>query len=74
VRNPTCEVRTQTARPIQHSKFVIDVSPRSTTRRLAIVNLALRGTEADFGPENADTFRRDLSIAFPSPSRFLKAA
>ena len=31
-----------------------------TTRRLAIMNLALRGIEADFGPKNADTFRRDL--------------
>lgn len=31
-----------------------------TTRRLAIMNLALRGIEADFGPEHADTFRRDL--------------
>jgi type I restriction enzyme M protein len=32
-----------------------------TTRRLAIMNLALRGiANADFGPENADTFRRDL--------------
>ncbi|WP_010583953.1 class I SAM-dependent DNA methyltransferase [Schlesneria paludicola] len=31
-----------------------------TTRRLAIMNLALRGIEADFGIENADTFRRDL--------------
>lgn len=31
-----------------------------TTRRLAIMNLALRGIEADFGPENADTFRREL--------------
>jgi type I restriction enzyme M protein len=31
-----------------------------TTRRLAIMNLALRGIEADFGTENADTFRRDL--------------
>ncbi len=31
-----------------------------TTRRLAIMNLALRGIEADFGPENADTFRHDL--------------
>ena len=28
---------------------------------------ALRGTEADFGPEHADTFRRDLSNPFPSP-------
>jgi type I restriction-modification system DNA methylase subunit len=32
----------------------------STTRRLAVMNLALRGIEADFGPEPADTFRRDL--------------
>lgn len=31
-----------------------------TTRRLAVMNLALRGIEADFGPEQADTFRRDL--------------
>ena len=31
-----------------------------TTRRLAVMNLALRGIEADFGAENADTFRRDL--------------
>jgi len=34
--------------------------PRPTTRRLAIMNRALRGIEADFGPENPDTFRRDL--------------
>ncbi len=32
----------------------------STTRRLAVMNLALRGIEADFGPEHADTFRRVL--------------
>ncbi|MFO0871680.1 MAG: class I SAM-dependent DNA methyltransferase [Pirellulales bacterium] len=31
-----------------------------TTRRLAVMHLALRGIEADFGPEHADTFRRDL--------------
>ena len=31
-----------------------------TTHRLAVMNLALRGIEADFGPEHADTFRRDL--------------
>jgi type I restriction enzyme M protein len=31
-----------------------------TTRRLAIMNLSLRGIEADFGSENADTFRRPL--------------
>jgi type I restriction enzyme M protein len=32
----------------------------STTRRLAVMNLALRGIEADFGPVHDDTFRRDL--------------
>ena len=32
----------------------------ATTRRLAIMNLAIRGIEADFGAEHADTFRRDL--------------
>ncbi len=31
-----------------------------TTRRLAIMNLAIRGIEADFGPEHADTFKNDL--------------
>jgi len=31
-----------------------------TTRRLAVMNLAIRGIEANFGPEHADTFRRDL--------------
>ena len=30
------------------------------TDSLAVMNLALRGIEADFGPEHADTFRRDL--------------
>ena len=32
----------------------------STTRRLALMNLAIRGIEGDFGLEHADTFRRDL--------------
>jgi len=32
----------------------------ATTRRLAIMNLAIRGIEADIGPEQADTFRRDV--------------
>jgi type I restriction enzyme M protein len=30
----------------------------ATTRRLAVMNLALRGIEADFGPEHADTATR----------------
>lgn len=32
----------------------------STTRRLAMMNLAIRGIEGDLGEEHADTFRRDL--------------
>ena len=32
----------------------------ATTRRLAMMNLAIRGIEADLGQEQADTFRRDL--------------
>jgi len=32
----------------------------ATTRRLAVMNLAIRGFSADFGEEHADTFRRDL--------------
>ncbi len=32
----------------------------STTRRLAMMNLATRGIEGDLGPVYADTFRRDL--------------
>jgi hypothetical protein len=40
---------------IRNSAFGI-----SPARRLAVMNLALRGIEADFGPEHADTFRRDL--------------
>ena len=31
-----------------------------TTRRLAMMNLAVRGIEGDLGPEHADSFRRDL--------------
>ncbi len=30
---------------------------KSTTSRLAIMNLAIRGIEADIGKEHADTFR-----------------
>jgi type I restriction enzyme M protein len=57
---------------VQSEKFVLEHGGRigdlsiygqesnSTTRRLAIMNLAIRGIDADFGSENADTFRRDL--------------
>ena len=31
-----------------------------TTRRLAMMNLAIRGIDGDIGKEHADTFRRDL--------------
>jgi len=49
----------------QHGGRIGDISiygqeSNATTRRLAVMNLALRGIEADFGPEQADTFRRDL--------------
>ena len=43
---------------IRHSGFVI-----TPARRLAIMNLAIRGIEADIGMEHADTFRRDLHPA-----------
>jgi len=57
---------------VQSAKFVVEHGGRigdlsiygqesnATTRRLAVMNLAIRGIEADFGPEQADTFRRDL--------------
>jgi type I restriction enzyme M protein len=57
---------------VQSEKFVLahggrigDISvygqeSNATTRRLAMMNLAIRGIEADFGSEHADTFRRDL--------------
>lgn len=57
---------------VQSEKFVLahggrigDISiygqeSNATTRRLAVMNLAIRGIEADFGAEHADTFRRDL--------------
>ncbi|WP_339907202.1 class I SAM-dependent DNA methyltransferase [Symmachiella dynata] len=57
---------------VQSEKFVEDHGGRigdiaiygqesnSTTRRLALMNLAIRGIEGDLGPEHADTFRRDL--------------
>ncbi len=32
----------------------------ATTRKLALMNLAIRGIDADLGPEAADTFHRDL--------------
>ena len=35
----------------------------ATTRRLAVMNLALRGIEADFGPEHAATYRRPMTCA-----------
>jgi len=54
-----------------HTSFVIRHFP---TRRLGIMNLALRRIEADFAPEHAPTSPRALSIAFQSPTRFLKAA
>ena len=57
---------------VQSEKFVVEHGGRigdisvygqesnATTRKLALMNLAIRGIEADFGEEQADTFRRDL--------------
>ena len=58
IRSAKCERRLPVPFDIQNPSFAI--SPRPTMRRLAIMNLALPGIDADFGPENADTFRRDL--------------
>ncbi|WP_438037284.1 type I restriction-modification system subunit M [Sorangium sp. So ce204] len=49
----------------QHGGRVGDISvygqeSNPTTWRLAKMNLAIRGIEANLGPENADTFHRDL--------------
>ena len=52
---------TQAAETMMHSFDIRDLAfGISPARRLAVMNLALRGIEADFGPEHADTFRRDL--------------
>ena len=40
------------------SLFGQDATP--TARRFALMHFAMRGIEADIGPEHADTFRRDL--------------
>lgn len=39
---------------------IYDQESNATTRRLAVMNFALHGIEADFGPEYVDNFRRDL--------------
>lgn len=49
----------------EHGGRVGDISiygqeSNPTTWRLARMNLAIRGIEADLGPENADTFHKDL--------------
>ncbi len=72
IYDPACGSSPAVAGFVQSEKFVEsqggklgDISiygqeSNATTRRLAVMNLALRGIEADFGPEHADTFRRDL--------------
>lgn len=40
------------------SVFGQDANP--TTRKMALMNLAIHGIEADLGPHNADTFHQDL--------------
>lgn len=52
----------------QHQGHINDISIygqelNANTRKLAIMNLTIRGMEADLGPQNADTFFKDL---FPS--------
>lgn len=49
----------------EHGGHIGDISifgqeSNSTTWRLAMMNLAIRGIEANFGGEHADTFHRDL--------------
>ena len=36
------------------------LATKEPNRRLAVMNLAIRGIDADFGPENADTLKNDL--------------
>jgi len=43
----------------------------ATTRRLAIMNLSIRGIEADIGKEHADTFR---NVQHPDIAGFCKSA
>ena len=42
--------------------FIYGQESNATARRLAVMNLALRGIEADFGSEHADTFRTDDDV------------
>ena len=49
----------------RHQKRIGDIAvygqeSNSTTRRLAMMNLAIREIEGDLGPAHSDTFRRDL--------------
>lgn len=49
----------------EHGGRIADIAvygqeSNSTTRRLALMNLAIRGIEADLGAEHADTFRQDM--------------
>ena len=37
-------------------------NPEDKDEYLATMNLALSGIKADFGPDNADTFRRDIHL------------
>ena len=48
---------------------------KAPTHRLAVINRPLRGIEADFGPEHADTFRRDIradNVLANPPFTFVK--
>jgi len=55
------EVRRSPRRPGRRHRESMVSESNATTRRLALMNLALRGIEADSGPGQADTFRRDYT-------------
>ena len=75
IYHPACDFDLRVAGFVQSAEFVEshcgglgDISiygqeSNATTRRLALMNLALCATEADFGPEHAGTFRRDILTA-----------
>ncbi len=46
---------------MENSGFPIAKGACLQAGRLAIMNLALQGIKADFGPKNADTFLRVIS-------------
>ncbi|MDQ3198861.1 MAG: SAM-dependent methyltransferase, partial [Verrucomicrobiota bacterium] len=58
--NSTANLGFEAKQAVGSFNFGLSTSTFYRACRLAVMNLALRGIEADFGPEHADTFRRDL--------------